>query len=49
MSYENNLEFALKLDQEDPIAAIRNEFSIPKMENGGKRNLSVWQLAWIDA
>jgi kynureninase len=34
MSYENNLEFALKLDQEDPIAAIRNEFSIPKMENG---------------
>jgi kynureninase len=34
MNYENNLEFALKMDQEDPIAAIRNEFSIPKMENG---------------
>ena len=34
MNFENNLEFAKKMDNEDPIAAIKNEFSIPKMANG---------------
>ncbi len=34
MIYENNLAFAQKMDDLDPIRAIRNEFSIPKMANG---------------
>jgi kynureninase len=34
MKYEDSLEFAKKLDQQDPIAAIRNEFSIPKDQQG---------------
>ena len=34
MQYENSLEFAKKLDQQDPIADIRQEFSIPKDANG---------------
>jgi kynureninase len=34
MNYQNNLEFAKEMDQFDPIAAIKNEFSIPKMANG---------------
>ena len=29
MNFENTLEFAKKMDNEDPIAAIKNEFSIP--------------------
>lgn len=34
MQYENSLAFARKMDEQDPIAAIRHEFSIPKQENG---------------
>lgn len=34
MKYEDSLEFAKRLDQQDPIAAIRNEFSIPKDQQG---------------
>lgn len=34
MNYENSLAFAQKMDQIDPIKAIRDEFSIPKMANG---------------
>lgn len=34
INFENNLDFAKKMDQEDPIALIRNNFSIPKMPNG---------------
>jgi len=34
MQYKNTLEFAQQMDQQDPIANIRNEFSIPKMPDG---------------
>ncbi len=34
MRYENNLKFAQQMDQLDPIAKIRDEFSIPKQANG---------------
>jgi len=34
MQYENSLAFAQKMDAQDPIACIREEFSIPKQENG---------------
>lgn len=34
MQYQNSLEFAQSMDQQDPIAEIRNEFSIPTMPNG---------------
>ncbi len=34
MQYQNNLDFARKMDRDDPIAAIRQEFSIPKKKNG---------------
>lgn len=30
MSFENSLEFAKSLDQQDPLRAFRNEFSIPQ-------------------
>lgn len=33
MSYQNTLEFAKSLDKQDPLAAIRNEFAIPKDSN----------------
>lgn len=33
MDYENSLEFALKMDLADPLAAIRDQFSMPKMAN----------------
>jgi len=34
MKYQNTIEFANQMDQQDPIANIRQEFSIPKMANG---------------
>jgi kynureninase len=34
MTFENTLEFAQKMDRDDPIAKIRNEFSIPKQADG---------------
>ncbi|MDQ7049122.1 MAG: hypothetical protein Q9M92_06080 [Enterobacterales bacterium] len=34
MHYQNSLEFAQKMDEEDPLATIREEFSIPKNKNG---------------
>jgi len=34
MHYQSTLEFAKKMDQQDPIAHIRSEFSIPKMPDG---------------
>ena len=34
MQYENSLAFARDMDNKDPIAFIRDEFSIPKQENG---------------
>jgi len=33
-SFENSIEYAHKMDQQDPLAAIRNEFAIPKQANG---------------
>ena len=34
MQYENSLDFANQMDQSDPISKIRDEFSIPKQNNG---------------
>ena len=34
MQFKNTLKFAQQMDQQDPIANIRNEFSIPKMPDG---------------
>jgi kynureninase len=34
VAFKNTLEFAQQMDQQDPIANIRDEFSIPKMESG---------------
>ena len=34
MQYQNSLEFAKAMDQQDPIAKIRDEFSIPKTADG---------------
>lgn len=34
MQFENTLAFAEEMDQQDPLAAIRNEYAIPAMENG---------------
>jgi kynureninase len=34
INFENSLDFAKRLDQDDPIANIRKEFAIPKMPNG---------------
>ena len=36
MHYQNTLEFAQTMDQQDPIAHIRNEFSFPRMTDGQK-------------
>jgi kynureninase len=33
-NYENNLDFALKMDQEDPLASFRDRFHIPLQANG---------------
>ena len=34
MTYQNSLDFAKQLDQEDPISYLRNEFHIPRDKNG---------------
>ena len=34
MTYQNSLDFAKQLDQEDPISYLRNEFHIPKDKHG---------------
>ena len=34
MIYQNSLDFAQQLDREDPIAHLRQEFHIPKDQNG---------------
>ncbi|TQV85584.1 kynureninase [Aliikangiella coralliicola] len=34
MQFENNLEFAQKLDQKDPLHQMRNEFHIPQQSDG---------------
>ncbi len=34
IAFENSLDFAKQMDQDDPIASIRKEFAIPKMANG---------------
>lgn len=34
MQFENNLTFAEKLDQQDPVAAMREKFHIPKHSDG---------------
>ena len=36
MPFQDSFEFAKKMDSEDPIAHIRNEFSIPKDHNGNE-------------
>ena len=39
MQYQNSLEFAQSMDQQDPIAHMREQFSIPKDEKG---NLEIY-------
>ena len=34
MTYQNSLDFAKQLDQEDPISYLRNEFHIPRDKEG---------------
>jgi len=34
MNYQNSLDFAKQLDQEDPISYLRNEFHIPRDKEG---------------
>ena len=34
MTYQNSLDYAKQLDQEDPISYLRNEFHIPRDKNG---------------
>ena len=34
MTYQNSLDFAKHLDQEDPISYLRNEFHIPRDKKG---------------
>ena len=34
MTYQNSLDFAKQLDQEDPISYLRNEFHIPRDKKG---------------
>jgi len=34
MTYQNSLDFAKQLDQEDPISYLRNEFHIPRDKDG---------------
>ena len=34
MTYQNSLDYAKQLDQEDPISYLRNEFHIPKDKHG---------------
>ena len=34
MNYQNSLDFAKQLDQEDPISYLRNEFHIPRDKHG---------------
>ena len=34
MTYQNSLDFAKQLDQEDPISYLRNEFHIPRDKHG---------------
>ena len=34
MNYKNTAEFASQLDKEDPLISYRDEFYIPKDENG---------------
>ena len=34
MNYQNSLDFAKQLDQEDPISYLRNEFHIPRDKKG---------------
>jgi len=34
MIYKNTIEFAQQMDQQDPVANIRDDFSIPKMPDG---------------
>ncbi|MCA0933424.1 kynureninase [Lutimonas saemankumensis] len=34
MKYQNNIEFALRMDQEDPLADYRHQFYFPKHDDG---------------
>ena len=34
MTYQNSLDYAKQLDQEDPISYLRNQFHIPRDKNG---------------
>ena len=34
MTYQNSLDYAKQLDQEDPISYLRNEFHIPRGKHG---------------
>ena len=36
MNYKNTAEFANKLDKEDQLSSYKNEFHIPKDENGNE-------------
>lgn len=36
MTYQNSLDYAKQLDQEDPLAHLRQEFHIPTDENGNE-------------